>query len=153
MYGNNPYFPQMQQNPYMMQTAQQAPKHQVLRLKNESAVWAQTQQLQPDSSDIYLRDDGQLIWLAVSDESGNVSVAAFDITPHQDPPAPDYTVLEDRITKLEELINGLTENIGNVKQAEPTVGTENGTNKPAKRYDPYGQDRQGPFRSDARNDK
>lgn len=145
------YFQQMYQNPYM-QTAQQAPKHQVLRLKNESAVWAQTQQLQPDSSDIYLRDDGQLIWLAVKDQDGNVNIAPFDITPHQEPPAPDFTALEDRITKLEGLINGITENLGNVKQAEPTV-TESGTNKQAKRYDPYGQDRQGPFRSDARNDK
>ena len=151
MYGNNPYFPQMPQNPYMMQTQQATPKHQVLRVKNESAVWAQTQQLQPDSSDIYLRDDGQLIWLAVKDQDGNVNIAPFDITPHQDPPAPDYTVLEDRITKLEGLINGITENLANVKQTEP--GSEISANKSAKRYDPYGQDRQGPLRSDARNDK
>jgi hypothetical protein len=151
MYGNNPYFPQMQMQMPYMQTAQQAPKHQVLRLKNESAVWAQTQQLQPDSSDIYLRDDGQLIWLAVSDESGNVSVAAFDITPHQDPPAPDYTVLEDRITKLEGLINGITENLANVKQTESS--SEVSANKTVKRYDSYGQDRQGPFQNNGRNDK
>lgn len=66
------YFQQMYQNPYMQTVQQATPRHQVLRLKNESAVWAQAQQLQPDSSDIYLRDDGALFCIFNLFPSSNI---------------------------------------------------------------------------------
>ena len=63
----------------------------------------------PNSSALLLDESGTLVWLATTDGAGYKTVAPYDITPHQVPQAPDYSSLEARIKKLEELIHDTTD--------------------------------------------
>jgi len=58
----------------------------------------------PNASVILLDESGKIAWFVKTDGAGYKSVAPFDLTPHQEAPAPDYSGLENRIKKLEEMI-------------------------------------------------
>jgi hypothetical protein len=104
MYQNpflNPYgaYPQQYQ-----QIAQTQPLQQVVRVNGENG--AKTYQLGANGSALLLDESGSMVWLVVSDGAGYKTVSAYDITPHQTVPAPDYGNLEDRIKRLEMIVNG-----------------------------------------------
>ena len=63
----------------------------------------------PNSSALLLDESGSIVWLVTTDGAGYKTVAPYDITPHQVPQAPDYSSLEARIKKLEELIHDTTD--------------------------------------------
>ena len=145
----NPYFPGVPQNPYM-QPAQQPvlPKMEVVKVNGENGARAYS--MGPNSSALLLDESGVLLWLVTTDGAGYKSIGAFDITPHQAAPAPDYTSLEARITKLEGLIDGITSDIANARSKPADVST--GSTAPAgKRYDAYGADRKQPASYNAGN--
>lgn len=99
---NNPYL-----NPYGMAPQYQQqyqPQTQVVKVNGEAG--ARTYQIGPNSSALLLDESGTMVWLATTDGAGYKTVMAYDITPHQAAPAPDYTNLEMRIKKLEEILNG-----------------------------------------------
>ena len=108
MYGNNPlYNPNI--NPYMsyQQNAfQQPPKQEVIKVNGENG--ARAFPIGANSSAILLDVSGTLIWLVTSDGAGYKTVMPYDISPHKTAPAPDYTTLEQRIERLEGIINGNT---------------------------------------------
>ena len=129
MYGyENPYMQGM--NPYMMQNQQPQPmqttRQEVVKVNGENG--ARAYQMPPNSSALLLDESGLLVWLAVSDGAGYKTVTAYDITPHQSQPAPDYSSLELRITRLEEMIsNG---NSGNFAAAgTKRTGKQSATDK------------------------
>ena len=102
---------------------------QVVRVNGENG--ARAYQIGPNSSAMLLDESGTLVWLVTSDGAGYKTVAAYDITPHQEAPAPDYTDLETRVKKLEEMMNGgkRNGNSGNTatvgkKSNEPGGGTD-----------------------------
>lgn len=109
MYG---YSPNMNINPYLnafQPTAyQQQPKQEVVKVNGENG--ARAYPIGPNSSALLLDESGVMIWLVTSDGAGYKTVSPYDITPHQAAPAPDYNTLEQRITRLEGLINGNTSN-------------------------------------------
>lgn len=98
----NPYL-----NPYGMQQPFQGTtfsnQTQVVRVNGENG--ARTYQLGANSSALLLDESGLMVWLVTSDGAGYKTVSAYDITPHQVTPAPDYGSLEERIKKLEEYMN------------------------------------------------
>ena len=145
MYGN--FFPQMPQNPYMQ--AVQPQKQEVVKVNGENG--ARAYQMPPNSSALLLDESGQLVWLVVSDGAGYKSVGAYDITPHQEAPAPDYGSLEQRIARLEETINAYTADTSNARTstAERTVGAD----KAYKRHDAYDSERKQSFGGNAGADK
>lgn len=146
MYGSNPYYPgvpQMSQNPYMQPPHTSLPKQEVIKVNGENG--ARAYPMGANSSALLLDESGLLIWLVTTDGAGYKTVGAYDITPHQTAPAPDFMALEQRIERLEELINGNTADSENAG----TKPAGNGQNQPNKRYDPYGQDRKRSFGSDA----
>lgn len=105
MYGcENPYMQSM--NPYVLQNQQPQPmqttRQEVVKVNGENG--ARAYQMPPNSSALLLDESGLLVWLAVSDGAGYKTVTAYDITPHQAMPVPDYSSLETRITRLEEMI-------------------------------------------------
>ena len=93
-------------NPYgvpqpMMQPMAQPT--QVIRVNGENG--AKAYNLGANSSALLLDESGLMVWLVTSDGAGYKTVSAYDITPHQETPTPDYGSLETRIKRLEEMIN------------------------------------------------
>ena len=120
MYGStylNPFgFGQQIQQP--IQPVQSIQPVQVVRVNGENG--ARAYQIGPNSSSLLLDESGTMVWLCVTDGAGYKTVTPYDITPHQSAPAPDYTTLEQRITKLEELINGNTADSSTASKGKPS---------------------------------
>lgn len=70
-------------------------------------------QLPPNSSALLLDTTAPIVWLVQTDGAGYKSATPYDITPHEEE-APMKS-LEDRITRLEELVNAKS-NTTNAKQ-------------------------------------
>ena len=98
----NPYLPTPGQNPY-----HQAPKQEVVKVNGENG--ARAFPMGASSSALLLDESGAIVWLVVTDGAGYKTVAPYDITPHQTAPAADVSGLEERIRKLEEFVNGFTD--------------------------------------------
>lgn len=97
----NPYgIPQPAIQPVVQQT-------QVVRVNGENG--AKAYNLGANSSALLLDESGLMVWLVTSDGAGYKSVSAYDITPHQSTPVPDFGTLETRIKRLEEIINDSTD--------------------------------------------
>ena len=131
MYQNpflNPYgaYPQQYQ-----QMAQTQPPQQVVKVNGENG--AKAYQIGANSSALLLDESGSLVWLVTSDGAGYKSVSAYDIIPHQTAPAPDFSMLESRIKRLEEIVNDEHLNAVGKKQSDVgadkanDVGSKNGT--------------------------
>ena len=116
-YSNPLYNPMI--NPYLTPQGQyaQQPRQEVVKVNGENG--ARAFPLGANSSAMLLDTSGTLVWLVTSDGAGYKTVTPFDITPHQEAPAPDFGSLEERITRLEEKINGYT---GNLTASEPGDG-------------------------------
>ena len=103
-------------NPYgfaqQAQVPQSMPVTQVIKVNGENG--AKAFNMGANSSALLLDESGLMVWLVTSDGAGYKTVSAYDITPHQTTPAPDYGSLESRIKKLEEIVNG------NTKRTAPT---------------------------------
>ena len=105
MYGfQNPYMPANQY--FGMQQQQQPQTVQVVRVNGRNG--AEAYAIGPNSSALLLDESGTLVWLCTTDGAGYKSISAYDITPHQAAPAPDYGSLETRISKLEAIISERT---------------------------------------------
>lgn len=100
LYAPYPYPYAAQQQPVMQQ-------QKVPIVSGESGV--RSEQLAPDSSKLYLDESGSKLWVAVTNNLGVKYVSCYDIIPHTEQPEPDYSGLEQRITKLEERFNGYSE--------------------------------------------
>ena len=88
--------------PMIQPTVPMAPA-QVVRVNGENG--ARSYQIGANSSALLLDESGLLVWLVTSDGAGYKTVSAYDITPHQAAPAPDYGSLESRIKRLEDMMN------------------------------------------------
>lgn len=105
----NPYgFLQQYQQPQQVQPQYQ-PQTQVVKVNGENG--ARTYQIGANSSALLLDESGTIVWLVTSDGAGYKTVSAYDITPHQSVPAPDYGSLENRIQRLEEIVDGYSRNL------------------------------------------
>ena len=110
-YGNpyyNPYANQFQ-NTYQP-TVQQPmlPQQQVVKVNGENG--ARAYQMGANSSALLLDECGTIVWLATTDGASYKTVTPYDIAPHQMVKQPDFSTLENRVTRLEELINDATTN-------------------------------------------
>ena len=122
MYQNpflNPYgaYPQQYQ-----QVAQNQPVQQVVKVNGENG--ARAYQLGANGSALLLDESGTMVWLCTTDGAGYKSVSAYDIIPHQTVPTPDYGTLENRIAKLEEIVNGYSRNLNAVGKKQSDVGAD-----------------------------
>lgn len=66
---------------------------------------AEAFQMAPNSSAILLDSSAPLIWLCTTDGAGYKSVTPYSITPYKEAPPIDVNNLEQRISKLEEIIH------------------------------------------------
>ena len=108
----NPYM-----NPYGMQGYQQTPAVPVTQVtKVNGEPGARSYQMGANSSALLLDESGLMVWLCTTDGAGYKTVSAYDISPHKTEPVPDYGSLEDRVKRLEELINANTANTATARK-------------------------------------
>ena len=116
----NPYLfagSQMAMNPYQGM-APAAPQMQVTKVNGRNG--AMQFQMGPNSSAWLLDETGTISWLCITDGAGYKTVTAYDISPHQDTPAVDVGSLEQRIQRLEEIVNGnATRNTNATRKGKP----------------------------------
>ena len=110
----NPYgfMPQYQQPQMQMQ-----PQTQVVKVNGENG--ARAFGMGANSSALLLDESGTMVWLCTTDGASYKTVTAYDIVPHQTVPSPDYGSLEDRIKKLEEIVNGNSKHSSAVGKVKP----------------------------------
>ena len=124
----NPYgYGQQMPQPYQQPQAQM-PQRQVDRVNGENG--ARQFALGPYSSAMLLDESGTMVWMVTTDGAGYKTIAPYDIMPHKTEQAPDYTDLESRVKKLEDMIGGRRNgNTGNPaaagkKQYDPDGGKD-----------------------------
>ena len=108
MYGNyQPYQMPMFQNPYQSRLdAMQQPMAQrceITRVNGRNG--AEAYQLPPNSSNLLLDETAPIVWLVQTDGAGYKTLTPYTISPYQAAPPVDVQSLEERVKKLEELIN------------------------------------------------
>ena len=108
MYGNyQPYQMPVFQNPYQSRLdAMQQPMAQrceITRVNGRNG--AEAFQLPPNSSTLLLDETAPIVWLAQTDGAGYKTLAPYSISPYQPAPPVDVQSLEDRVKRLEEMIN------------------------------------------------
>ena len=103
----------MYQNPYSFMGSQAAmnpypiaqPAQQMQVTKVNGAGGANAYAMGPNSSAILLDASGTMIWAVTTDGAGYKTVVPYDITPHKEKEALSYEGLENRIKRLEELMD------------------------------------------------
>lgn len=99
-------------------------RSEVIRVNGENG--ARAFQMAPNSSTLLLDENAPLVWLAQTDGAGYKTVTPYSITPYQPEPAPDMKTLEDRIKRLEDVINESNTAGNKRKQQQQQNGTGDG---------------------------
>ena len=76
----------------------------IIRVNGEGG--ARAYQLPPNSDALLLDESAPLVWLVQTDGAGYKTVTPYTITPYQAAPAPDLGAMEQRISRLEGMLNG-----------------------------------------------
>lgn len=112
-YGNNPYMPNIMQpyannNQFGAAMQQQARQQEIVRVNGKNG--AEAYFLSPNSSALLLDESAPIVWLKTTDGAGYPTLTAYDIAPHQtvtpESTSADLSGLEQRVTRLEEILNG-----------------------------------------------
>ena len=94
----NPYFERLQ-----AMTQPQVQPYQITRVNGRNG--AEAFQMPPNSNTLLLDESMPLVWLVQSDGAGYKTCTPYTISPYQAQPEPDYNSLNQRITRLETMIN------------------------------------------------
>ena len=103
-FGYGQQMPQQYMQPGIQQQPAQLPQRQVDRVNGENGARAFA--LGPYSSAMLLDESGTIVWMVTTDGAGYKTIAPYDIMPHKAEPAPDYSDLENRVKKLEDMMGG-----------------------------------------------
>ena len=95
-------FPATAFSPWGQMQAQQ--RMEIIRVNGEGG--ARAYQMPPNSNALLLDEANPLVWLVQTDGAGYKTVTPYTITPYQTAPAPDLGSLEQRIARLEGMLNG-----------------------------------------------
>ncbi|MBR4377268.1 MAG: hypothetical protein IKP50_00050 [Bacilli bacterium] len=117
----NPYLPNnnsLYQNPYLSSPYQN--KLDIVHVNGENG--AKAYQMPANSNTLLLDDTAPIVWLAQTDGAGYKTVTPYSITPYKPEPPVDIKELENRITKLEDLLNDKSKQ-SDVIKAEPHTDT------------------------------
>ena len=104
MYPTNPFNPYQGINPaYLQNNNLHTNNNQIIKVNGRGG--ADAYQMPPNSQVLLLDETQPLLWLKQTDGAGYPSLTAYDIKPHEEQPIPDMRTLEQRIAKIEEVIN------------------------------------------------
>lgn len=90
---------------YYGQQFQQMQKYEIVHVKGQGGADALVQQMAANSGVIAMDDTAPLVWLCQVDGAGCRTTQPFDISPHKEAPAVDVQSLEERIARLEAMLN------------------------------------------------
>ena len=82
------------------------PRQEVIRVNGENGAMAI--RMGANSSVLALDMNDPILWMVVSDGAGYKTTYAFDLTPHVKKPEPDMTTFEDRLDRIERLLEEVT---------------------------------------------
>ena len=108
-----PYYPNMYSQPIIQQPLI---RQEIVHVTGENG--ARAFQMAPNSSVLLLDDTAPIVWVAQTDGAGYKTVTPYSITPYQPEPAIDVKTLDERIRRLEEIVNAKS-NSGNAKRKAP----------------------------------
>ena len=116
-------------NPYQIGQCQQpmvpqqplAPQ-QVVKVNGENG--ARAYQMGANSSALLLDESGTIVWLKTTDGAGFPTVSPYDITPHVQAQPTEWTSLESRIARLEEIVNGNTADSATAKRKTKPISAD-----------------------------
>lgn len=108
-YGNtyqpyNPYSNYMPTGPQNAAGAQQVFNGQITRVNGKNG--ADALRLAPNSSVLLMDENDPIVWLKVTDGAGYATTTPYSIAPYQTALPVDVNSLEERVKRLEDLING-----------------------------------------------
>lgn len=98
---NNPYSYNPYVNPYMMN--QQAQKTEVIKVNGHNG--AEMLSMAANSSALALDTSAPIVWFIQTDGAGYKTVTPYDIALHEEKPQASVQSLEDRIKRLEDIVN------------------------------------------------
>jgi hypothetical protein len=101
--------------------SQNLPRQEIIRVNGENG--AKAYQMAPNSSALLMDESAPLVWLVQTDGAGYKTAVPYTIAPYQSQPAPDLNDLEDRIKRLEEMINGKKSDAGRARGNKPVGDT------------------------------
>lgn len=121
-----PYFYdqyQSMQQPYQNQMQSPPKRMDVIKVSGENG--AKAFQLAPNSSVLLLDETAPIVWLKTTDGAGYPSIKPFEITPYQPKPQVGLNELEQRIQRIEVLLNDKSNAISNQSgENKTTVATD-----------------------------
>lgn len=128
MYPVNPFNPYQGVNPAYLN---QANNHSMLQpqqvVKVNGRNGAEMYQMAPNSSTLLLDESAPIVWFVQTDGAGYKTLSPYDVSPHQDTPAPDVKSLEERITKIEEALKHEPDYTSNGRQVTVRSNTTDDT--------------------------
>lgn len=102
----NPY-----SNPYSQQMQQPLQPCNITKVSGENG--AKAFGMAPNSSALLLDETAPLVWLKTTDGAGYPTLTPYTITPYQAAPPVDVNSLENRVKRLEEMLNDKSDSTGN----------------------------------------
>lgn len=90
---------------------------QVIQVNGENG--AKAYQMPPNSSTLLLDETAPIVWLVRTDGAGYKSLTPYKIEPYQQEPELDMKQLNDRISKLEEMVRNEKSNNYGSKPKQP----------------------------------
>ena len=102
---NPPYF----QSPFL--------KTEIIHVNGENGAMAL--QMLPNSQALLLDDTAPLVWLAQTDGAGYKTVTPYDITPHEKKDPVDIKSIEERLDRIERMMNDGKSNFAESDDEQP----------------------------------
>lgn len=103
------YAPVSQQNGAGVVLPQQS---QIIRVNGKNG--AEAFRMAPNSSILLMDENDPIVWLKTSDGAGYCTVTPYTIAPYQSAPPVDVNSLENRVKRLEDMLNAKSDD-GDVK--------------------------------------
>lgn len=97
--------------------SQNLPRQEIIRVNGENG--AKAYQMAPNSSALLMDESAPLVWLVQTDGAGYKTTVPYTIAPYQAQQAPDLHSLEERIQRLEEMLNGKKPDAGRTRGGKP----------------------------------
>lgn len=125
MYQPNPFNP-YQVNPafanQMNQNLHPMNQNQIIKVNGRNG--AEAYQMMPNASVLLLDETQPILWLKQTDGAGYPSLTAYDIKPHEEAPVPDMKSLEERISRLEEVMKNESNHTSNGRKVTNDVSSK-----------------------------
>lgn len=98
------YVPDMPFQPRNAPVGAFAQRHEIIHVNGRAG--AETLQMAANSNVIVMDDTAPLVWLCQTDGAGYKTITPYTIAPYHEKPPVDVQALDERISKLEAILNG-----------------------------------------------